>query len=69
MLMPHETHLPDLSLLCLPQVVALVGASDDPTSIGGRALINLLLHSAFEGELLLVNPGPMWPRCPSRPTW
>jgi len=56
MLMPHETHLPDLSLLCLPQVVALVGASDDPTSIGGRALINLLLHSAFEGELLLVNP-------------
>jgi acyl-CoA synthetase (NDP forming) len=48
--------LPDLSLLCSPRVVAMVGASDDPASIGGRALINLLQHSAFQGEVMLVNP-------------
>jgi len=53
----HDTHLlPDLSLLCSPKVVALVGASDDPASIGGRALVNLMQHSAFEGEMMLVNP-------------
>ncbi|GAB4565090.1 MAG: hypothetical protein Tsb007_35580 [Rhizobacter sp.] len=75
MLMPQETHLPDLSLLCSPQVVALVGASDDPSSIGGRALIKLLLHSAFKGELMLVNPKReqvagrrCWPDVASLPT-
>ena len=47
---------PDLSLLCLPRTVAMIGASDDPASIGGRALINLMQHSAFDGELMLVNP-------------
>jgi acyl-CoA synthetase (NDP forming) len=51
----HDT-LPDLSLLCSPRSVALVGASDDPGSIGGRALINLLKHSDFQGEVMLVNP-------------
>jgi acyl-CoA synthetase (NDP forming) len=54
----HDTHdtLPDLSRLCSPRSVALVGASDDPGSIGGRALINLLKHSDFKGEVMLVNP-------------
>jgi acyl-CoA synthetase (NDP forming) len=51
----HDT-LPDLSRLCSPRSVALVGASDDPASIGGRALINLLRHSDFKGEVMLVNP-------------
>lgn len=51
----HDT-LPDLSRLCSPRSVALVGASDDPGSIGGRALINLLKHSDFKGEVMLVNP-------------
>lgn len=51
----HDT-LPDLSLLCSPRSVALVGASDDPGSIGGRALINLLQHSDFTGDVMLVNP-------------
>jgi acetate---CoA ligase (ADP-forming) len=51
-----SSHLPDLSLLCSPRVVALVGASDDPSSIGGRALVNLLQHSSFQGEVMLVNP-------------
>lgn len=51
----HDT-LPDLSLLCSPRAVALVGASDDPGSIGGRALVNLLKHSDFKGEVMLVNP-------------
>lgn len=51
----HDT-LPDLSRLCSPRSVALVGASDDPGSIGGRALVNLLKHSDFKGEVMLVNP-------------
>ncbi len=50
------TSLPDLRLLCSPRSVALVGASDDPASIGGRALVNLLQHSDFSGEVMLVNP-------------
>jgi len=54
--MPQENPFADLSLLCSPQVVAMVGASDDPASIGGRALINLMQHSAYDGELMLVNP-------------
>ncbi|MBC7955822.1 MAG: acetate--CoA ligase family protein, partial [Cytophagales bacterium] len=54
--MLQENPTPDLALLCSPQTVALVGASDDPASIGGRALINLMQHSAFDGELMLVNP-------------
>ena len=54
--MPQENPLPDLSLLCSPKVVAMIGASDDPASIGGRALVNLMQHSAYDGELMLVNP-------------
>lgn len=46
----------DLSLLCAPRSIALVGASDDAGSIGGRALVNLIEHSRFDGELYLVNP-------------
>lgn len=53
----HDTSpLPDLSLLCSPKMVALVGASDEPASVGGRALVNLMQHSAFGGEVMLVNP-------------
>lgn len=54
--MSPDNTLPDLSLLCSPRSVALVGASDDPGSIGGRALVNLLRHSDFTGEVMLVNP-------------
>lgn len=69
------TDLPDLSLLCSPRTVALVGASDDPGSIGGRALVNLLQHSSFQGEVMLVNPRRervagmrCWPDVASLPT-
>lgn len=54
--MLSDDTLPDLALLCSPRSVALVGASDDPGSIGGRALVNLLKHSDFKGEVMLVNP-------------
>lgn len=71
----HDTSLPDLTLLCSPTTVALVGASDDPASIGGRALVNLLQHSAFQGEVMLVNPKRervagmrCWPDVASLPT-
>ncbi len=47
----------DLSGLINPQSVALIGASDNPNSIGGRALQNLVEFSDFQGDLYLVNPG------------
>jgi acyl-CoA synthetase (NDP forming) len=48
--------IPDLSLLVAPRSVALVGASDKVSSIGGRATDNLLHHSRLEGPVYLVNP-------------
>ena len=48
--------LPDLSLLFAPRSIALVGASERAGSIGGSTLQNLTRHSAFDGELYLVNP-------------
>ncbi len=55
-----ETRIPDtpadLSRLINPRSIALVGASDREGSIGERTLTNLLTHSAFGGEVFLVNP-------------
>jgi len=45
----------DLSLLVDPDSVAVIGASDRPHSIGQRVVTNLLEHSAFEGNVYLVN--------------
>ena len=39
-----------------PVKVAIVGASDRENSIGAHTLSNLVDHSDFKGELLLVNP-------------
>lgn len=47
----------DLSRLVQPQSIALIGASEKPDSIGGRAFENLTTFSDFQGELYLVNPG------------
>jgi acetate---CoA ligase (ADP-forming) len=45
----------DLTRLFRPASVAVVGASDDPTRIGGRVLRNLTVHG-YEGEIIPVNP-------------
>ena len=51
----HDTPA-DLSRLINPRSIALVGASDREGSIGERTLTNLITHSAFGGEVFLVNP-------------
>ncbi|MEM5473056.1 acetate--CoA ligase family protein [Hoeflea sp. AS60] len=45
----------DFSTLLAPRSVALVGASDDPTRIGGRPL-RYLKEGGFKGAVLPVNP-------------
>src|SRR5215469_2870806 len=74
---PMETNASkpaELSRLINPRSIALVGASDREGSIGERTLTNLLAHSAFEGEVYLVNPGKAeirghrcWPSIASLP--
>ena len=44
-----------LTPLFCPRSVAIVGASDDPARISGRAL-RYLLDGGFQGEILPVNP-------------
>ncbi len=44
-----------LSDLLSPRAVAVVGASDDPTRIGGRPIAYMLRHG-FAGTILPVNP-------------
>jgi acetate---CoA ligase (ADP-forming) len=48
-----------LDALIAPRSVAIVGASDDPTRIGGRP-VSYLLRAGF--------PGPIWPVNPNRET-
>jgi acyl-CoA synthetase (NDP forming) len=45
----------DLNLLLNPGSVAIIGASDTPTRIGGRAL-HFMLQQPFAGRLYPVNP-------------
>ena len=47
----------DLTRLVEPRSIVLVGASEKPDSIGARTLENLTVHSRFQGDLYLVNPG------------
>ncbi|MEM6663311.1 MAG: CoA-binding protein, partial [Pseudomonadota bacterium] len=44
-----------LDHLLTPRSVAVIGASDDPTRIGGRPL-NYFLNHGFQGEIYPVNP-------------
>ena len=57
--MPQSTKSSDrtarLRFLLEPESVAIIGASDDPSRIGGRPL-RYLLNEGFEGEIHAVNP-------------
>jgi acetate---CoA ligase (ADP-forming) len=53
----NSTSTTDLSRLVDPSSVAIIGASDRPGSLGGRAVSNLLDHSDFRGVPYLVNRG------------
>lgn len=54
--MSATTVFADLDRLVCPRSVALVGASDNPVSVGGRLVTNVVDHSAIGGEVFLVNP-------------
>ena len=49
------TSLSHIDGLIAPKSVAIIGASDDPTRIGGRP-IAAMLRAAYEGRILPVNP-------------
>lgn len=54
--MQQDTAPADITRLIRPRSIALVGASDRENSLGERTLTNLISHSAFDGEIYLVNP-------------
>ncbi|MEJ8850799.1 acetate--CoA ligase family protein [Variovorax rhizosphaerae] len=47
----------DLTRLTTPRSIVIVGASERQNSQGRRLTENLMLHSAFTGDIYLVNPG------------
>ncbi|MDR0274327.1 MAG: acetate--CoA ligase family protein [Burkholderiaceae bacterium] len=48
---------PDLTRLVAPRSIVIVGASAREGSQGRRLVDNVLVHSGFDGEVYLVNPG------------
>jgi acyl-CoA synthetase (NDP forming) len=53
--MEHTSHTHPLDALLRPRSIAIIGASDDPTRIGGRPLAYLKARG-FAGAILPVNP-------------
>ncbi len=52
---PHGARAPDLRPLLDPGAIAILGASDDPTRIGGRPL-RYMLEAGFARPIYPVNP-------------
>ena len=52
---PSGPNTNDLEALLAPRSVAVIGASDDPTRIGGRP-VSYLMRAGFPGEVWPVNP-------------
>src|SRR4051812_20491786 len=53
-----ETTLPRgrLDMFLAPESIAVIGASDDPSRIGGRTIFNLK-RGGFAGPIYPINPG------------
>lgn len=49
------TSAPDLAPFFAPRSIAVIGASDDPTKIGGRPIRNLVV-GGYGGRILPINP-------------
>ena len=47
--------LADMSAFFTPASIAVIGASDDPTRIGGRPIRNLIL-GGYAGKIFPINP-------------
>src|SRR5689334_18908137 len=45
-----------LDLFLTPNAIAVIGASDDPTRIGGRTIFNIK-RGGFAGAVYPINPG------------
>lgn len=54
--MSSAVRFDDLAGLTQPRSVMVVGASTSPGTLGHTAVLNLLEHSEFTGEVYLVNP-------------
>jgi len=52
---PSRAEAPDLGPLLDPGAIAILGASNDPTRIGGRPL-RYMLEAGFERPINPVNP-------------
>ena len=55
-MMIEQTIFPALDRLVEPQSVVIIGASDNPVSVGGRLVTNVVEHSRIAGDVYLVNP-------------
>ena len=53
---PEPSGFADLAPLLAPESIAIVGASSDPSRLGGRPL-QILLQHGYRGSIYPINPG------------